>query len=541
MFGKLLKASSRDVGRRLLRDLAIVLVLTIGAMTAATLFMGARLKQDMAVTQIEHATGAARQELRRLFDPARQLLLLGRGWGKNGELDLADPQALSRRFIPALATVEQIEGLLIARDDGAEYFLLRGATSWLMRTRPPGDGPAQVLWQRLDDAGRAVEQWQERSDYDPRTRPWFQGALALRDADKIYRTKPYVFFTRKVPGLTAAVRYGTGEGVDGTYVFAIDLLLAGIADNVARISVSGQGQAFLVGADGALVLPSGNREGPAHPGQYTGLLRPAGYARGDLLLDAAQHWQQIGGARAEPLRFMTANAPWWAAFVPVHDDSDALWLGVVVPESDLLGLVSQEGTLLVVVAAAVLAVAILLAILLAAKYRRLLKNMPKTSIDAADTAGEIQSLIRAGEGTNLEFKSTMRMNLRTGKAGKEIELAWLKGVAAFLNTDGGILLLGVSDQGEVLGLEADGFENEDKCRLHFKNLINQHIGLEHSRYIQFILQAVQDKLVAAVECERSPKPVFLTTGKEEDFYIRCGPASVKLSVSKVLQYLSKRG
>ena len=541
MFGNLLRATSRDVSRRLLRDLAIILILTIGAMTAATLFMGERLKQDMAVTQIEHATGAARQELQRLFDPARQLLLLARAWGRGGELDLADPKALSRRFIPALATLEQIEALLIARSDGAEYFLLRGRASWLIRTRPPGEGPVRVLWQRLDDGGQAVEQWQERSDYDPRTRPWFQGALALGDADKIYRTKPYIFYTRKVPGLTAAVRYGTGEGEDPKYVFAIDLLLSEVANNVARFTVGGQGQAFLVGGDGALVLPTADVDGASRTREYTGLLAPAGYPRGDLFLDAAQHWQQTGGVPAEPLRFITADAPWWAAFVPVYDDSDALWLGVVVPESDLLGLLSHRGSLLVVVAVAVLAVAISLAILLVAKYRRLLKNMPKTSIDAADPAGEIQSLIRAGEGANLEFKSTMRMNLRSGKAGKEIELAWLKSVVAFLNSDGGILLLGVSDQGEILGLEADGFENEDKCRLHFKNLINQHVGLEHSRYIQLILQPLQDKLVAAIECERSPEPVFLSTGKDEDFYIRSGPASVKLSVSKVLQYLSKRG
>ena len=56
---------------------------------------------------------------------------------------------------------------------------------------------------------------------------------------------------------------------------------------------------------------------------------------------------------------------------------------------------------------------------------------------------------------------------------------------------GGILLLGVADDGTVLGLEPDGFENEDKCRLHFKNLLNQHIGLEYSKYLQFHVQAVE--------------------------------------------------
>ena len=49
-----------------------------------------------------------------------------------------------------------------------------------------------------------------------------------------------------------------------------------------------------------------------------------------------------------------------------------------------------------------------------------------------------------------------------------------------MNTDGGILLLGVSDEGTVMGPEADGFASEDKCRLHFKNLVNQHRGFPPS-------------------------------------------------------------
>jgi len=152
----------------------------------------------------------------------------------------------------------------------------------------------------------------------------------------------------------------------------------------------------------------------------------------------------------------------------------------------------------------------------------------------------IRRLIAKGEGRTIEFKSTMRMNLHTQKPGKEIETAWLKAVVAFMNTDGGTLLLGVADDGNPVGLEADGFVTEDKCRLHFKNLVNQHIGAELSRYLRFDLIRLEDRQIGVVSCSRSSEPVFLRTGKNEAFYIRSGPSSDMLPVSKVVSYIQNR-
>ncbi len=134
----------------------------------------------------------------------------------------------------------------------------------------------------------------------------------------------------------------------------------------------------------------------------------------------------------------------------------------------------------------------------------------------------------------------MRTNLKTGKTGKEIEIAWLKTVAAFMNSDGGILLIGVDDSGKILGIDADNFANEDKCRLHFKNLLNTHIGAEFTRFIHLKIVTIQGHTVLIVECERVRRPVFLTMRKQEDFFIRSGPSSMKLSMSQMVKYLSER-
>jgi predicted HTH transcriptional regulator len=157
--------------------------------------------------------------------------------------------------------------------------------------------------------------------------------------------------------------------------------------------------------------------------------------------------------------------------------------------------------------------------------------------EESDPFVRLLGYLKEGESSRVEFKSTVRLNLKTGKPGKEIELAWLKAVVAFLNSEGGALILGVDDSGQIVGVEQDGFENPDKLQLHLKNLINQHIGAEFSRYIRITPVEVDSHLVVLIECKPCPEPVFLKMGKNEEFYIRSGPSSVKLSPSQTVAYV----
>ena len=72
-----------------------------------------------------------------------------------------------------------------------------------------------------------------------------------------------------------------------------------------------------------------------------------------------------------------------------------------------------------------------------------------------DHKNEALSLINHGENSSVEFKSTLRWDLRLEKRNPEIEFAVLKTIAAFMNTDGGNLFIGIDDKGTVLGLEND--------------------------------------------------------------------------------------
>ncbi len=153
---------------------------------------------------------------------------------------------------------------------------------------------------------------------------------------------------------------------------------------------------------------------------------------------------------------------------------------------------------------------------------------------------KLQSLINAGENNRLELKSTLRWNLKSNKPDKEIENAWLKTIIAFLNTYGGILLVGVEDDGNVLGLEPDKFPNADRYLLHVNNLIRERIGMEVTQFIKFGLKQLDGKEILCIQCSLSPEAAFLKNKQAEDFYIRVGPGSRKLTSRETLIYINNR-
>jgi hypothetical protein len=251
-------------------------------------------------------------------------------------------------------------------------------------------------------------------------------------------------------------------------------------------------------------------------------------------------WLKKGKVSDVPLKVDGMDESWWGGFHRLAGKTFPIWLGVVAPERDLVG-GSREGERVVMLSGlAILGLGGLLALFLAVRYSRHLRESHRPVIDSKEPEPGLRACIALGESATLEFKSTVRMNLKSGKPGKEIELAWLKAVVAFLNTAGGTVLIGVGDNGDLVGIGADGFENDDKCLLHLKNLFSRHIGAEFSRHISFKLLTVCEKTVVVIECERAKEPVFLVNGDDEEFYVRTGPSSVRLPPSKLLKYLTTR-
>lgn len=531
---------SRNVRRRLLRDLILIILLTSGAVVILVMVQGAVTRREISQTYIRKAAALARDEFQRFYEPVETNLAIARRWGEAGILDPRNVSSLNAKLIPVLESLPHVSAMMVADTDGAGYFLARDGDGWLTRSTGLDSRDTRARWQRWDGKGTLLEEWKEEISYDPRERPWFRGALAGEREGEIFWTRPYTFHTAKAPGITGAARWSPKRDGKGECVVAFDLLLDNVTATINRMKPSDGGMTFVFSDAGQEFTRSradGLREGDGEAGGFITLVEDL---EDPVVAGALDGWEKIGRSPDEPVKFTSGGRTFWSGFRPLDPGSRKLWVAVAVPEDDFLGEFQSGWRTAALVSVAILAAGIALAVLLVRKYRHQLRDLPRISIGSGDFESGLRPLLDAGESGTLEFKSTMRMNLKTGKAGKEIELAWLKTVAAFLNTDGGILLIGVDDSGEIVGLDADGFASDDKCRLHFKNLINQHIGLEFSKSLRFKIGSTAGKKVAAVECERSARPVFLRAKGEEAFYIRSGPSSVKLSTSKVLEYLGQR-
>jgi predicted HTH transcriptional regulator len=153
---------------------------------------------------------------------------------------------------------------------------------------------------------------------------------------------------------------------------------------------------------------------------------------------------------------------------------------------------------------------------------------------------DIESIINSAESTKVEFKSTLRVNLFTNKEDSAIENACLKTIAAFLNSAGGRLIIGVDDSGKALGLEVDKFGSEDKQYNHLANLIRERIGAENSMYIDAQFVDFQEKRVFMITCYPAYRQVYVRNGEVEHFYVRTGNSTSELTGTKAEDYILKR-
>jgi len=152
------------------------------------------------------------------------------------------------------------------------------------------------------------------------------------------------------------------------------------------------------------------------------------------------------------------------------------------------------------------------------------------------------TMITGGEGDRVEFKSTLRWNLKTDKVDKNLEYVIVKTISAFLNSDGGNLFIGVADDGQMLGLDRDyrSFQkrsNRDGFLLKLSSLISRDIGKGFHKFITIDIQTVGDFDICRVTITPADKPAFVKKKGNEEFYIRTSAASVPLSLSESHEYI----
>ena len=527
----LLKGCPRNIKRRLLRDILLILFVSSGGIGCVVFFQGIQTQRELSSTLITEANRSVRNNFQNFTEPLGNTINLLAKWGESGLLRQDEVELLATQFQALMEIQPTIHANTMAASSGNHIQLVHTGDSWL------------ITEHRKDKL--IISQWLDRKIVSSEVRSekgcmaqnsiWYRGAMTTNTQQAYFLSEPYTLATSQELGITASKHWKAFDTPDTDVVTAISFTMSDLMTFMAQFEDTLNDRTLLLEKDGTLLskfkpgIPPGAKESTAGPGISAELLK---IVTNTLAKNVSN--------KEMATSFRYKKKIYWLGLSPLHENKADIWVAILIPEDALFNDLKSQWKRFGLLVGFVLILAIIMTVFLVRRYSHQLKDLPQQHVNMHSYEEEIHNLIKAGESTSLEFKSTMRTNLKTGKPGKEIELAWLKSVVAFMNSDGGILLIGVADNGEVLGLDADNFANEDKCRLHFKNLLNNHIGAEFTRFISLKLLRIQEQTVLLVECERVRQPVFLTVGKNEDFLIRSGPSSTKLTMSQMVSYLNER-
>jgi len=190
-------------------------------------------------------------------------------------------------------------------------------------------------------------------------------------------------------------------------------------------------------------------------------------------------------------------------------------------------------------------VGIVFGVVLAWVYGKLHNKLAQIEQLTAELQRDLKGSIKQGEGPLLEFKSSFRWDYQQECTNKNIETAVIKTLAGFLNSySGGTLLIGVADDGDILGLDKDfktlRRKDSDGYEQLMMTTIATSLGARFCQYIHIMFHFVDEQYVCRLIVNPSADPVFFKQNKDAKFFLRTGGGTRDLNIEDATDYISQR-
>ena len=506
-----------------------VLVLSVGVLMASLIITN-KLQHRVAERQLQMSLDKIDLETETEYTNLYLSLNIVKDWAKNSSLSGMGVDKLNDKFIPLISNTPQVSALSVVISTGETYCIRH-------------ESPNFESYFSLNDSSEKADVNilhidKENELYSDTTIPFKVTSLPSFYDQKMHEYDTIVRYPLQlIPGTTrltgTAFTIKTKDDDGNEYTITAYKTLYRLYEFLNSVKLSESSEVHLFTPDGRY-FDFNKIDLDKNASTLDGYLVPWDNIADTGFYTAISKWNE--NSSNDSISFVDykyEGVDYIALFKPNRDAVNGIWTALVMSEADFAIILKGRIGFIFVLSIVFLVISMVVVIIL-------LRNDGRADMfDKLDDHG-LEELIKNGENDLVEFKSTVRLNLHSNKMGKEIELAWLKSVVAFCNTEGGRILIGVKDNGEVLGLESDRFPNDDKTLLHIQNLIKQHIGLEFAKYIHYALREIDGKKILVIRCQPVSVPLFLRFNDKEQFFVRSGPASIELPVSKALQYIKER-
>ncbi len=161
-----------------------------------------------------------------------------------------------------------------------------------------------------------------------------------------------------------------------------------------------------------------------------------------------------------------------------------------------------------------------------------------------ELADDLPSLIESGESEHREFKASVRWDFQQEKPNRALEVVIAKTIAGFMNHKGGSLLIGVTDDGEITGLEYDyqtlKHKNRDGFERCITDIVKTRLGGDLCALVHCVFYTISGKDVCRVVLESSSEPVYVVDGKASRYFLRAGNGTRELDVREAFAHVSRQ-
>ncbi|MGE5489684.1 MAG: response regulator [Actinomycetota bacterium] len=357
--------------------LLVILVLAIFSGSVYMLLMGPAIDR-LAEAQMGQSAEQLEARVRRLLKSVEITLNTSRSWGEQGEIDHDQLLRFNEFFFAVIGNHPEISSVIFAHESGREILLLQSPDGkWRNRISDPEHWGRRTYWINWSQDRRIESVEMRELDYDARKRLWFKAAMTAERDGEIAWTEPYIFFTTKEPGITAATRW---RGADGSrYVMGHDVKLLDLSHFTVQQTAGESGIAAIVQDDGKVLAVPRHPRFQSDDAIKQSVLQAADRIEVPVLAEAVGRWQGAGKSENRLDRVELDGGAWVSLFRPIAIGNQKFWLAAMAPRADFIPGGLREAVLLVVLALLSLAIGAVAAIRVAARFSRPLEKLTAES------------------------------------------------------------------------------------------------------------------------------------------------------------------
>lgn len=301
-------------------------------------------KKSLAESLLRKPINNVESNLKAFFKPMQSIILSISEQAQLGLFDSITPQFMNRYFGPILSNYPQISSIAIANTEGYEYnvmlsdSIIKNRLLWVDKW---GENEHWSTWKNSIESNSCtlIQEWEKPSKNDPRNREWFSNAInAIKG--QVSWTNPYVYNTTAEVGLTASTSWSE-KGNNKKKIIALDLTLSDITRFTQTLKFSTKGKIFLLTKDGKFIALPKDSNFNSYNDINHALLKSVDSFKSTSISEAYNYWNS-NFQLTNSFPFQSQGNNWWGKLTYFElSPKNALIIGVIVPEDDILSEVNQ--------------------------------------------------------------------------------------------------------------------------------------------------------------------------------------------------------